>query len=593
MVHRINKSAIFSWTRNFFNQPGQRLLILISLLAGATAGLSAYMFEELISRVRDFSFGRIMFDAPLLSRAWIIPVPAIGGLLTATVIRFVSKDAGGQGVAEVIFALRRQHAKIPGRTVVAKALASASTIGTGGSAGPEGPIIQIGGGVGSLVGQAMKIPEGTRKVIVAGGAAAGLAAVFNAPIGGVLFAMEVLLRDFVADAFALVVLSSVSGAVTAHLLLGDKTFLQTPPFSLGSNGELALFGALGIVTGVVCHYFVRLVHSVESAFDHSSIPQFWKPALGGILVGICGWLLPQVMGPGIGFMTSLVRGTVQFARWAPLMFILLLAGKMVATSLTLGSGGSGGLLTPSFFCGAAIGAFFGLSCSQIFPSITGYGSYALIGMAAFFAALSRAPLTAIIILFELTHDPRVILPAMVACVLSNGAAQRLGAHSFELLRLLKKGFPIEELENRDPLSVIEVGNVMVKAVVSVAPTITFEQFKQKIAETKHSGYPVLGSDGDLVGLVTDVEMYAAITRVPDPNQLTVADIMKTDIETATPDMSLRQAARLMSDSGQDRLPVTEVDGSRRLIGLISRSHLIRAYRSAQLTLPVIGEGARK
>jgi CIC family chloride channel protein len=496
------------------------------------------------------------------------------------VIRIISKDAGGQGVAEVIFALRRNAAKIPARTVVAKAVASAFTIGTGGSAGPEGPIIQIGGGVGSIVGRALKVSPQLLRVVVAGGAAAGLAAVFNAPIGGVLFAMEVLLRDFVVDAFSLVVLSSVSGAVTAHLLLGDKTFLQTPSFALNFNSELILFGALGVLTGIVCHYFVRTIHLVERTFDRSFLPEFWRPAVGGLLVGVFGWLLPPVMGPGIRFMTSVVRGGVEFSHWAPLMFILLLAGKIVATSLTLGSGGSGGLLTPSFFCGATTGAFFGIACSWVFPSIGGYGSYALVGMAAFFAALSRAPLTAIIILFELTHDPRVILPAMVACVLSTGAAQRLGVHSFELLRLLKKGFPIDELDSRDPLSALDVGSVMARDVVVLTQDMTLEQFKQKLAETRHTGYPVLSPGGELAGLVSDAELYAAVNSVSDPNQLTVGSIMRTDIRTATVDMSLRQAIRLMSDSGQDRLPVVESPNSRRLVGLVSRSHLLGAYRSA-------------
>jgi CIC family chloride channel protein len=553
-----------------------KIVVVFSVVTGVAAGVSSYVFEEMISYVHRISYGRFSVEEPLMHRFWILFLPAIGGILTGLVIHRFSKDAQGQGVAEVIFALRRDKGRIPLRTILGKAMASAFTVGTGGSAGPEGPIIQIGGGVGSVLGQMVKLPTDLLRVIVAAGAAGGLAAVFNAPIAGVLFAMEVLLRDFVVNAFSLVVLSSVSAAVVAHLLLGDKTFLQTPPFAIHSAWELVLYAFMGAIIAPVAQVFVNTMRKVESFFEKLRLPDFWKPMIGGLGVGIIGWVLPPILGPGLEFMTSVVRGQVNYASGTLLIFFLLLITKIIGTSLTLGSGGSGGLLTPSFFCGGMTGAVFGILIGKIFPGMTSYGPYALVGMVAFFSALSRAPLTAIILLFELTHDQRVILPTMVCCVLAAFVAQRLHPHSYELLRLGKKGLSPEDVEENHPLARIEVDDIMVKDVVCLKEKMTFHEMKTIVEKTRHTGFPVLNEEGVLVGLLTDMEVYNALLTA-EPSQLTVGSMMRKSVRTLARGTTLRSAIRLMNESKQDRVPVVDQANPKHVIGLISRSQIMTAH----------------
>jgi CIC family chloride channel protein len=389
----------------------------------------------------------------------------------------------------------------------------------------------------------------------------------------------VLLRDFVVNAFSLVVLSSVSAAVVSHLLLGDKTFLHTPPFAIHSSWELIAYAVLGALMAVIVRIFVRTMVAIESSAQRWRVPDVWKPAIGGLCVGVIGWLLPPILGPGIEFMTSIVRGQVTYVHGTLLIFSFLLVAKIIGTSLTLGSGGSGGLLTPSFFCGGMAGALFGLILGLLFPqTIPAYGPYALVGMVAFFAALSHAPLTAIILLFELTHDERVILPAMVCSVLAAFVSHRLNPHSYELLRLLKKGLTAQEVEAREFTAEIEVGTAMEKDVVCLRDTDSFDALRQTIETSRHTGFPVVSEQGLLIGLLSDNELHAALDAGGVPAQLTVGAMMRKDVRTVTPDMSLRAAILAMNESGQDRVPVVDNLNPQHIVGLITRSHIITAYK---------------
>jgi len=333
---------------------------------------------------------------------------------------------------------------------------------------------------------------------------------------------------------------------------------------------------LGTIIAFVTQFFVYTLHGTERVFEKWSLPDFWKPMMGGLGVGLLGWLLPPILGPGIEFMGSIVRGQVLYASGTFLIFFLLLVAKVVGTSFTLGSGGSGGLLTPSFFCGGMTGALFGILMNKLFPSMGGYGPYALVGMVAFFAALSRAPLTAIILLFELTHDQHVILPTMVCCVLAAFVAQRLNPHSYELLRLGKRGLSPEDVEHKDNLSETEVESVMVRDVVCLREKMKFPEMRKTIEQTRHTGFPVLSEEGLLVGLLTDSDVYEAL-QTAEPAQLTVGSMMRKPVRTVTRSASLRSAIRIMNDSGQDRIPVVDHLNPQHVIGLVSRSQIIKAY----------------
>jgi CIC family chloride channel protein len=339
-----------------------------------------------------------------------------------------------------------------------------------------------------------------------------------------------------------------------------------------------LYAILGAIIALVTQLFVTSLHETERVFEKWTLPDFWKPMMGGLAVGLLGWLLPPVLGPGIDFLGYIVRGQVVYASGTFLIFILLLITKIIGTSFTLGSGGSGGLLTPSFFCGGMTGAIFGILMTKLFPGMNGYGPYALVGMVAFFSALSRAPLTAIILLFELTHDQHVILPTMVCCVMAAFVAQRLYPHSYELLRLRKKGLLPDDIENKDLLSEIDVDTVMVKDVIFLKEKMTFQEMQTIVKETRHTGFPVVNEEGILVGLLADAEVYTALLT-SKPAELTVGAMMRKVVRTVRPQASLRSAIQIMNESGQDRVPVVDNLNPQRIIGLVSRSQIIKVYGS--------------
>ena len=552
------------------------IAVALAIITGIVAGVSAYVFEKMLHFAQHHTFG-LSVEQPLRRRFWIILFPTLGGLITGAITRWISRDARGQGVGEVIFAIRRNKSVISGKAVIGKALASTATIGTGGSGGPEGPIIQIGGGVGSMLGRALRLPPELLRIMVAAGAAGGISAVLNAPISGVLFAMEVILKDFVVNAFSLVVLASVSGAVVSHLLLGDQTFLKSPAFALGGNAELFLYAVLGFLSAGGSVIFVRIMRKVERFFERREGPhEIWMPALGGLGVGLIGWFLPQVMGTGIEFMTSVVRSESMFTHAAIAAFFALALAKMIATALSLGSGGSGGLLMPTFFCGTVLGAVFGLAGHIVFPGLSPYGSYALVGSVAFFAAVTRAPFTSIILLFEITHDEKVILPAMVACVIATLSAHNISPLSYEAMRLSKKGLSPEDLESRGLMAHLSAESIMISPVVTVTEKMTFPELREVIRTTRHTGYPVLNDMGLLTGLLSDSDLHEGVQRGGDPNVLTVSELMRKNIGTVTRDASLRRAIEVMNEFGQDRVPVVDNRNPQHLVGLVSRSQILKA-----------------
>ena len=338
---------------------------------------------------------------PWLGPWFIVLAPVVGGLLYGPLVYRFAREARGHGVPEVMNAVSQRGGRIPGKVAVVKALASALCIGSGGSVGREGPIVQIGSALGSRLGQLFKLPEARLKILVACGAAGGIAATFNAPIAGVFFALELLLVNFAAEAFGLVVLSSVTASVIGRALLGDESFLHLPEFELRNPLEYLSYAVLGLAAGVVGVVFTRVLYAVEDACDWGwRGPEWARPAVGGLLLGGLLLVLPQMYGVGYPVLQAGVEG-----RYALGFLVLLLLAKMLATSLTIGIGGSGGVFAPSLFCGAMFGAAFGDVLQHVAPGVTGsIGAYALVGMGAVFAGAARAPITGVLIMFELSGD---------------------------------------------------------------------------------------------------------------------------------------------------------------------------------------------
>ncbi|MGB6001883.1 MAG: chloride channel protein, partial [Thermoanaerobaculia bacterium] len=413
-------------------------MVVLAVVIGSLGGLGAVGFRYLIKVVQRWAWGSWNFDLGVMIShpwSWRILTPAIGGLIIGPIVYFLAREAKGHGVPEVMEAVVLRSGFIRARLVVVKSITSAICIGTGGSVGREGPIVQIGSALGSSIGQWLRISGRRLRTLVGCGAAAGIAATFNAPLAGALFAVEVILGDFGVSQFSPIVISSVMATVVSRHFLGDFPAFVVPTYQMVSAWELLLYLALGLVAGVVALVFIRLLYGFEDLMESLPIRPWLLPALGGFLVGALGLLYPQVLGVGYESINQALTGAYPLALLAALAF-----AKLVATSLTLGSGGSGGIFAPSLFLGAMVGGFLGELAHLSFPDITAAsGAYALVGMGAVVAGTTHAPITAILIIFELTSDYKLIVPLMASCIIASLVSTRFSKESIYTMKLARRG----------------------------------------------------------------------------------------------------------------------------------------------------------
>ncbi|GAB3296995.1 chloride channel protein [Parasphingorhabdus pacifica] len=431
-------------------------LVVLALLIGIGAGFGAIAFRWLIVTFTELFAGTQDYAAtpgaahpwlPALGPWFVLFVPVVAGLVYGPLVYRFAPEARGHGVPEVMYAVAERDGRIPAQVSVVKTLASALCIGSGGSVGREGPIVQIGSALGSAFGQLTRLPPARLRMLAACGAAGGIAATFNTPIAGPLFAMELILRSFTAEAFAALVLSSVAASVVARSFLGNEEFLDlSQHFSAHSPGEYALFAVVGVVVGAIGVLFSRILYLIEDAGDWLWCgPEWLRPAVGGLLLGVILLVLPQMYGVGYPVLQNAIAG-----EYAVGFLLLLLVGKMIATSVTLAIGGSGGVFAPALFLGAIGGTAFGELVHHLAPQTTASpGMYGLIGMGATFAGATRAPITGVVVLFELTGEYRIILPMMVAVVVASLVGQALSRDTIYTQKLSRRGIDLDrEVESR-------------------------------------------------------------------------------------------------------------------------------------------------
>ncbi|TKB25498.1 CBS domain-containing protein [Desulfopila sp. IMCC35006] len=579
-----------------FAPPEGFLLLMLSVFVGACTGLASVFFVKLIFAIQDFSYGTISGLLPFLGKWIYLIAPILGGLLVGPLI-LMAHEAKGHGVPEVMQALILRGGRIRARVAAAKIMASALCIGTGGSAGREGPIIQVGAALGSSVGQVLRLSDERIRNLVACGAAAGIAATFNAPMAGVAFAIEVLMCGLQMRAFGNVVIAAVSAVVVSRAIIGDRFAFQVPAYSLNSPGEIILYLILGLMAALVGIMFMKMLDFSENIFDDWKFPQLFKPAVGSLLLGLLGVAymnlpdltfpagsaahgsgvvmpIPHMYGAGFPFIQAAIQNHA--ALW--ILFILILL-KPLATSLTLGSGNSGGVFAPSLFTGAVLGGAMGHLFNHWFPSIANNpGAYALVGMAALFSATARAPLTAMLIVFEMSNDYAMILPLMVAGVTASYFSQWLHPESIYTMKLAKRGVRFVEGRDMDIMQAVKVSEVMRSKPVTVHKDASISEVMALFQETNILGFPVLADDDKLCGIITLQDMHRAQSQ---PNfsskNLRVADLAVEDPITVYPDEPIWVAIQKMSPRDLARLPVISRDGSGRLSGIISRSDILRAY----------------
>lgn len=553
-------------------------LISIAVLVGIGAGLGAVGFRYLItgftllfSGYPDYSaVGRAVHPwLPWLGITFVVLAPVVGGLLYGPLVDRFAREARGHGVPEVMVAVAGQGGRIRTRVAVVKALASAICIGSGGSVGREGPIVQIGSALGSSFGQLLRLPAPRLRLLVACGAAGGISATFNTPIAGVFFALELILRDFETESFGTVVLASIAADVVSRAAFGTQPFLPLPPFQLVSLVEYPLYMGLGILAAGAGLLFMRVLYGLEDLADRLwRWPEWLRPAGGGLLLGLLLLVVPQMYGVGYPVLEHGVRGDY------PVEFLgVLFAAKLLATSLTIAIGGSGGVFAPSLFQGAMLGTAYGVGARWLLPGMTApAGAYGLVGMGAVFAAASRAPITAVLIIFELTGEYRIILPLMLAIAIATGLSRAMSRDTIYTRKLRRRGIDIASDKPQDVMATLHVRDAMQPLPAGIASGLPIGQAIVRFAKMDVDALPVVDEAGQIVGLFT----REVIERFLQKGQL---ETTAGEIAQATPQVreheTLEQALTVIVRE-RSGVPVFSSDGSH-AIGWLSHRSALDAY----------------
>jgi CIC family chloride channel protein len=575
--------------------------LILTVVVGVAAGFGAVLFWKMIEICSWFFFkgGAVAFEP--LGKYYVIIIPALGGLIFAPIIYYLAREAKGEGPPDVMEAIAVKGGGIRARVLAVKVLVSSICIGSGGSVGREGPIVQIGASVGSTIGRWLKLSDEWLKTLVLCGAAGGISATFNAPLAGIVFALEVIAGRFISPRFGYIVISSVSANVIARIFLFTEehpTSFIVPQYSIVSYWEMLPYALLGVVIAFVALGFIRFFYKTEDLIAKLKIPEYLKPAVAGIIIGLIGSYYPQVFGVGYGTHYGVggvlvETGAVEQALAGEVALVTIasiLILKIVATSLTLGSGGSGGIFAPSLFIGAMLGGAFGIGVHNLFPTITASsGAYALVGMGAFFAVVVRGPITAIIILFEITRDYALILPLMTAVVISSIIARQFALESIYTLRLLRRGVDIRQLEETRPMREVTVAEAMTPNFPTVLPTMPIGELVTKLRKSGHHGFPVVDKGGNFCGVVTLSDVEAAMSK-GSYTDLTVADIASQSLIVAYPDQYLHDVFVKLGARDIGRIPVVDRSNPKHLLGVLRRHDIIRAYTKAITRKPVRKEG---
>ena len=549
-------------------------LLALALVVGLGAGLGAVLFRYMISGITRVLSGHDDYSAagraangfvPWLGPWFVVLAPVVAGIVYGPLVYRFAREARGHGVPEVMVAVARNGGRIRPQVAVVKAIASALCIGGGGSVGREGPIVQIGSALGSSLAQLARLDERRVRLLVACGAAGGIAATFNAPLAGVFFAMELILRQWATESFGMVVISSVTASVVGRSLLGNAPFLVLPAFRVHSLVEYPLFAVLGLLAGLVGVGFSRVLYAVEDTCDALwRGPEWARPAVGGVLLGLLLLVLPQMYGVGYPVLGRAVAGG-----YGALFLVALLIGKMVACSLTIGIGGSGGVFAPSLFCGAMAGALFGDLVGVVDPSAGGsVGAWALVGMGAVFAGAARAPITAVVIMFELTGEYSIILPLMLAIVLATGMSHVVSRDTVYTRKLLRRGIDIDEPADA-ALQRRPVREFLVPAPAPVHPSMPVRELAALFATGTPGPLPVVDDEDRYLGNVSAPAVMNALAGDDDADLVALAD----PVDPVGPDSEIGAVLRRL-DRGADAVPVADADG--RLVGWVRHRDVLAA-----------------
>lgn len=571
MTHRV-------WLHDYLQKldmSQKTFLIFLAALVGAIGGGLAVVFRIITDFLGAHIFGRGGGVLEMISPLAVPLVPMVGGLLVSMVIYFGDHRASGHGIPEAIQAVALRGGRMRGKTILSEGLASIISIASGGSVGRVGPVVEIGAGVGSLIGQFFDEPDQTVKLLLGCGAGAAIAAIFNAPIAGVFFALEIILGEFTTGNFSMLVIAAVSGDLVARTVFGDQPALLIEHIHASNSLELIAFIGLGFLAAVVGSIFIWFLYFTEDQFKRiMMLPGWFRPALGGFFVGLIGLLVPQVFGSGFDVIHQILDGSYGIKA---LFAILIL--KLLATSISLGSGMSGGIFAPTLLIGASLGGLYGLMMDSIFQSwvVGDLAIYILVGMATMISCVNNAPITAVMMLFEMTRNYDIFLPVLATAVLANLIARMLIKENIHLKKLRRRGLIIHEGYDMSLLMQIRVKRVMDRKIPVLREDDRIDVFIKKIRETRRNGLPVVNEAGEMVGMITQHDIYRSGEEL-DLAQTKINDLMTSSVKVVFADETLDQVLFYLMEYNISQMPVVDRQHPKIVLGIVYRADIISFYQ---------------
>ena len=548
-------------------------LIFFAVVIGGLAGTASSAFQFLINFFSKISWIklRIFFlEQNLPLPLFIVLVPTLGGLLVGFIVNKYAREVEGIGVPEVIESVALKGGIIRPRVIWAKVITAALFIGTGGSAGRVGPIVQIGAAIGSFFGKLFKLSGRRMKVLIACGAASGIAGIFNAPMAGILFSLEIILGDITIETFSPVVFSTITTSIIVRTIIGSSTFLAHLSGIAVSYSDFVWFIVLGIFSGVFGLLFIHSFHSTVDFFKKIPIPHFLKPAIGGLIIGFMALKLPQILGLGLDVINSAVN-----LKFTLLFFALLFIAKFLATSISIGSGGSGGIFSPAMFLGAMLGAVFVLVLKSVnLPFGSNPSTYVIIGMMAFLAGLIRAPLTATLLIYEITDNHMLILPVLIASLISSGLIYRLVRYSIYTMKLARRGVVLKSGREENVLASISVVEIMQKKFITIPLNAKIDKiFKIMVEHVGFVIFPVVDEQGNLFGTINlqDIREFIFDNEYKELGNLIVAmDLAQNNFVTVSENETLLQVFQKFNAQDDEQILVVSKRDSNKVVGYISK-----------------------
>ncbi len=562
--------------------PDYTVLTIFSILVGGSCGFAAVVFHDTVGLIHDLFFQVAARQMWFLGGMAVILFPGVGMLIQSLMIHLSPQIARGRGVLEVIKAVAMRGGHIPFKTTLFHFLAPAVCIGSGGTVGPEGPIAQLGGGVASKLGAMFGLSETRRRMFTAAGAGAAIAAVFNTPLGGIFFAIEVvLLNDFRGPAFSVLILASVAASAVAHIFLGDHPTFVFGQVLVGTYKEFHLYALLGVVAGLLSVWYIRYSESLHDIFQRhllKKMPRWLLMMLVGLAVGTCGYFYPHIFGVGYDAINEML------ARALPWQTVLVLLGmKFVLVPLILHAGGFGGIFAPSLFIGACLGFLYALLLNTLFGMPVDSTAYVLVSMGAVLGGINSIPISAILIIFEMSREYAFMLPLMLSVGISTTLVRLFIKQSIYQRHLEREGYRLTRGHESSILRSLQVKDVMREEVALIPEDMPLPRLIRKIIESPHNTFYTVNRKGRLAGMIAESELRPIIMEYQHLQGMLVAkDIARPGIVTVREDDNLEHVLQLFGQENVDEFPVVSAADPDQVVGSVWQQDIIQAYHRESL-----------